>query len=216
MTAELYPAFFNLEGRRCVVVGGGAVAERKMQALLGCRASVVVVASRVTRAIVDADEDGKITLLRRAFEPRDVVGALFVFAATDSREVNANVLREAHAAGALVNAADDPPAGDFHVPATVRRGDVVAALSTGGRSPTFARYLRLELASWLTEERVELSDLLAEARREFQESGRALEPEQWRGAVDEQVLDALRTGDRSRAKALLLARLGAPAAAAGG
>ena len=210
---ELYPAFLNVQGRRCVVVGGGEVAERKVRALLASGASVTVVAPSVAPAIARFAESGDLTLRRRGFEAGDAAGALLVFAATDVPEVNAAVLREARAAGALVNVADDPRSGDFHVPAMVRRGDVVVAISTGGRSPSFARHLRLDLESWLTTERVELADLLAEVRRELQAGGSNPAPERWRQAVGPDLVAVLRAGDRVAARTLLLRALGAPASA---
>ena len=214
MTA-LYPVFLHVEGRRCVVVGGGEVAERKMRALLAGGASVVLIAPRVTAGVSAAAEAGEITLRRRRFEPADVAGAQLVFAATDARDVNAAVIRAARAAGALVNAADDPASGDFIVPATVRRRDVTLAISTGGRSPSFARHLRLELEAWLTPERIDLLDLLAEVRRELRAAGRNPLPESWRDAVVAEVLDAIGRGDRAAARTMLLRALGAPAAPAG-
>ena len=207
----LYAAFLDVTGRRCVVVGGGPVAERKMRALVESGASVTIVAPAVTPAIDAAAEAGEIVVRRRPFQPEDVDGAFLVFAATDVAEVNAAVLREARRVAALVNAADDPPAGDFQVPATVRRGDIAVAVSTGGRSPSFARHLRTELESWLTPERIELLDLMADVRRELQAKGDNPPAEIWRLAINDDVVGALDRGDRPAARALLLGRVGVPA-----
>ena len=207
---ELYAALLNLHGRRCVVVGGGQVAERKVRPLLEAGATVTVVAPAVTAAIDAAARAGEIVLRRRPFQKDDLDGAFLTFAATDVAAVNAAVVREARRVGALVNAATEPRLGDFQVPATLRRGDVVVSLSTGGRSPGFARRLRAELESWLTPERIDLLDLMADVRRELKARGDNPPPESWRRAIGDDVVDALRRGDGPAARALLLHALGGP------
>ena len=214
MTA-LYGAYLNLEGRRCVVVGGGAVAERKLGSLAGSGASTVVIAPVVTDGIRALAEAGACTLIERPYRRGDLAGAVLAFAATSDRAVNAEVLADARAAGVLVNSVDDPGRGDFSVPATVRRGDITVSISTGGRSPAFARQLREDLEDWLTPARVRLLDLLAEVRREIRAGGSRPPAEAWRRAVDRDVLLAIEAGDRPAARARLLEALAAPSAAAG-
>ena len=111
----------DVSGRRCVVVGGGGVAARKARGLLGSGARVVVIS------------------------PADLSGAFLAFAATDSREVNAAVAREARESGVPVNVADRPAEGDFALPSVLRRGGLQVAVSTGGASPTLARRVRAGL-----------------------------------------------------------------------
>jgi precorrin-2 dehydrogenase / sirohydrochlorin ferrochelatase len=206
-----YAAFLALDGRRCVVVGGGAVAERKVGTLLAAGASVVVVATRAGDGLRRAAADGRVTLHQRPYRHGDLAGARLAFAATDDPIVNAAVVAEARADGVPVNSVDAPDSGDFIVPATVRRGDVTVAISTGGRSPSFARHLREELEEWLTPARLELLDVVAEVRRDLQAAGRSPEPEVWRRAVDARLLRAVEAGDRSQARRHLLAALGAAA-----
>jgi precorrin-2 dehydrogenase / sirohydrochlorin ferrochelatase len=124
-----------------VVVGGGAVAARKAHKLLEVGAEVVVVSPEVLPELVDVS----VEVHERPYEYGDLEGADLVFAATDSREVNAAVAREAKARGVRSNVADRPSEGDFAVPSTLRRGGLQVAVSTGGASPTLARRIRNEL-----------------------------------------------------------------------
>lgn len=137
----LYPVFLDLSGRRCVVVGGGAVATRKVSKLLEAGAEVVVVSPEVRPELLGMN----VEVYDRAYEYGDLEGVDLAFAATDSREVNAAVAREARERGVRINVADRPSEGDFSVPSTLRRGGLQVAVSTGGASPTLARRIRNEL-----------------------------------------------------------------------
>ncbi|MCI0346345.1 MAG: hypothetical protein L0221_13030 [Chloroflexi bacterium] len=130
-----------------------------------------------------------------------------MFAATDEREVNARVAHDARMSGALVSCADDPQLSDFLVPATLDRDGIQVALSTGGRSPALARQLRDDLDAWLTPERAELLDLVADVRDELK--GRGCNPDgaAWRDALDSQLLALLAQGQRTAARRLILDRL---------
>ncbi len=134
----LYPLFMDVSGRRCVVVGGGGVASRKARGLLESGARVVVISPEITPEIEAMD----VTVERRLYEPGDLAGSTLAFAATDSREVNAAVAREAKERGIPVNVADRPAEGDFALPSVLRRGGLQVAVSTGGASPTLARRIR--------------------------------------------------------------------------
>lgn len=139
--AVLYPIFLDLEGRRCVVVGGGAVANRKARKLLQARAEVVVISPEMKPEI----ESMAVEVRRRPYERGDLEGAYLAFAATNSREVNSSVAQEANERGIFINVADKPSEGSFALPSTLRRGDLQVAVSTGGASPTLARSIRQEL-----------------------------------------------------------------------
>jgi precorrin-2 dehydrogenase/sirohydrochlorin ferrochelatase len=123
------------------VVGGGAVARRKARKLLQAGAEVVVISPEVLPEL----EGMGVEVRHRPYEYGDLEGADLAFAATDSREVNAAVAREAGERGVRINVADRPSEGDFAVPATLRRGGLQVAVSTGGASPTLARRIRNEL-----------------------------------------------------------------------
>ena len=136
--AVLYPIFMDVSGSRCVVVGGGGVASRKVRGLLESGARVVVVSPEVSPEI----EAMNVTVERRPYAPGDLAGASLAFAATDQREVNAAVAGEAKESGIPVNVADRPAEGDFALPSVLRRGGLQVAVSTGGASPTLARRIR--------------------------------------------------------------------------
>jgi siroheme synthase-like protein len=136
--AVLYPLFMDVSGSRCVVVGGGGVASRKARGLLESGARVVVVSPEAAPEIEAMD----VTVERRPYRPGDLAGAALAFAATDRREVNAAVAREAKENGIPVNVADRPAEGDFALPSVLRRGGLQVAVSTGGASPTLARKIR--------------------------------------------------------------------------
>jgi len=137
-----YPAFLDLEGRPCLVVGGGKVAERKALALLKAGARVKVVAPAVTARLAREKAAGRITHEGRRFRAADARGAFLVIAATDSREENEKV--SASATG-LVNVVDTPELCNFIVPSSVVRGPLTIAVSTSGTSPAMARAIRKEL-----------------------------------------------------------------------
>ena len=169
----LYPIFLDLSGRRCVVVGGGEVANRKARKLLQARARVVVISPELGAEI----ESVAVELHRRPYREGDLEGAWLAFAATNSREVNAAVAREARARGVPVNVADRPSEGDFALPSTLRRGRLQVAVSTGGASPTLARRIRGELEEAFGPEWAGIVERLNAARRNGEEGDERLEGE---------------------------------------
>jgi len=142
----VYPVNLVVSGRRCVVVGGGSVAARKAEALAAAGAELVVVAPRVSTAIRSLPA---VTVVEREYEGGDLEGAWLAVAATDDPEVNRRVHAEGEAARVWVNAVDDPPACSFTLPAVVRQGPVVVAVSTSGHSPALAAWIREKVAEQL-------------------------------------------------------------------
>ena len=138
----MYPVSLSLEGRPCLVVGGGGVALRKIHGLLKEAASVTATSPEVVPAIASLGEEGRIVLNRRAYAPGEARGYALVFAATDDREVNRLVFDDAKAANIWVNVADDPELCTFHLPARVTREPLQIAIGTGGRAPFVTRRLR--------------------------------------------------------------------------
>jgi cobalt-precorrin 5A hydrolase/precorrin-3B C17-methyltransferase len=143
----------NLRGTLVVVVGGGAVGERKLRGLLAAGAAVRLISPVVTPALRALADSGEITWHARPYQPGDLAGARLVFAATDQRAVNAQVADTAAALGLLCNVADDPRAGDFHLPAVYREPGLLVAVSTEGASPTRAKQLRDQIGAWLADRR---------------------------------------------------------------
>ncbi len=142
----VYPIILGLGDRRVLVVGGGAVAERKIRGLRDAGARIVVVAPQVTPELASLAASGALAWERRAFAAGDANGALLVFAATGDASVDAAVVADAHAHGALANAARDGAAGDFHTPAVHRSGTLTVTVDSGGVAPSFTRRIRDELA----------------------------------------------------------------------
>jgi cobalt-precorrin 5A hydrolase/precorrin-3B C17-methyltransferase len=139
----------NLHGALVVLVGGGAVGTRKLRGLLAVGAAVRLISPAVTAELRALADSGAITWRAHAYQPGDLEGARLVFAATDQRAVNAQIADDAAALGLLCNVADDPRAGDFHLPAVYREPGLLVAVSTAGANPARAKRLRDQIASWL-------------------------------------------------------------------
>jgi siroheme synthase-like protein len=142
---SLLPIFVKLRDRLVVVVGGGSVAEGKIEGLFAAEARVRVVAPRVTPAIAQWVAQGKVEWRAKAFTPADLDGAYLVIAATSAPGVNEGVFVEADARGILCNAVDDIENCHFYYGSVVQRGDLQIAISTNGKSPALAQRLRLQL-----------------------------------------------------------------------
>src|SRR5262245_30096570 len=182
-----YPVYLNLKNKRVVVVGGGAVAERKVESLLGTEASIKVISPEVTSRLEALAKSGQIQLQSRTYAAGDCAGAALVFSATDDESVSRAVFDEATAVGALVNTADKPVLCDFLMPAVVRRGDIAVAVSTGGTSPGLAAQLRDKIATLIGPEYAQLAELLAEVRPEIQ---RRISGEEQRKALHYRILNS--------------------------
>lgn len=157
----LYPVNLNLAGRQCIVVGGGKVAARKVGDLLECGAGVRVISPEL--------DEGFQGLAGFAHEPRcyregDLEGAFLAIAATDDEAVNTAVVAEAESRGVILNVVDQPERCDFQVPASVRRGELLITVSSGGRLPALSKRLRRQLEAGFPEEWGRVLELLGEAR----------------------------------------------------
>jgi siroheme synthase-like protein len=203
-----YPAMLEVAGRRCVVIGGTAVCERKVEGLLAAGATDVLAVAEE----IDGRFDGspEVRVERRAWRPTDLEGAFLVIASSGDAATRAAIAGEARARGALVNVMDDVPNCDWAAPAVVRRGDLVVAIGTGGASPAAARLLRERLDQELDPAWVELLRIVAEVRVEtrtaipmFDERAR-----RWRGALDlDEALELVRQRRSGELRARLRERL---------
>lgn len=205
----LFPLFVELAGRRCVVLGGGAVAERKVEALLAAGAAVTIVSPEITPALAARAATGAVTHVPRAYAPGDLAGAALAFVATDDDGVAAAASREGRARGVWVNAADDPRHCDVFLAATVRRGPVTVAVGTGGASPALARAVRERIERALPDAYATLGEITASLRRELHASGRRARPETWQAALREALAPLLAGGRPEEAARRLRDRLAA-------
>jgi precorrin-2 dehydrogenase len=204
-TPRHYPVNLIVEDRPCLVVGGGSVAARKVEGLLACGANVHVVALAVgseVRALAPP-----VTFEARAYRRGEVAAYRLVIAATDSPDVNRAVFTDGEAAGVWVNGADDPDNCSFTLPSVLRRGALLVTVSTGGRSPALASWLRLRLENELGPEYETLLELLATERDAIRAAGRSTEGVDWRSALDSGMLDMIREGQLVKARERLQACL---------
>jgi len=164
---DLFPMMLKLAGRKCVVIGAGNVAADKVDSLLSCGASVVVISPKAVRRIQARANAGRLVWEQRRYSTRALAGAFLVIAATDSPSTNESVFRSCRARKILCNSVDDPAHCDFFYPAVVRRGPLQIAVSTGGCSPALAARLRKELARQFGPEWAAFVKQLGERRQEI-------------------------------------------------
>ncbi|MBI2462288.1 MAG: bifunctional precorrin-2 dehydrogenase/sirohydrochlorin ferrochelatase [Candidatus Rokubacteria bacterium] len=205
-----YPIVLELAGEPCLVIGGGAVAGRKVAGLRAVGAEVTVISPTLGPDLEALARDGRIRHLGRAYRPGDLAGYRLAFVATDDGAVTAAVAREGRARGVWVNAADDPAHSDFILPSLLRRGELVVAVATGGASPALSRAVREELERHVTDDYAALVEVVAAVRRELRGRREAPGPERWRAALDADLRRLVAEGRRAEARAHLLARLGVP------
>ena len=198
-----YPANFIVAGRRCLVVGAGRIAQRKLDGLLKAGAEVVVVAPEAVDAIRELHANGRIVWHERGFVPEDLDDAWLAITATADAEVNQAVFDAGQARRVWVNSADDPAHCSFTLMATVRQGDLVVTIGTNGRSPALATYLRDHVSHEMGPEYERLLELLSEAREAFRASGRSSEDADWQRAFDSGIVEMVRTGREAEARELL-------------
>jgi siroheme synthase-like protein len=195
-----FPANLIVAGRRCLVVGAGRIAARKIEGLLACDADVHIVAIEIggeVKAMVDA---GRVTAEVRSFRTGDVAGYWLAVAATGDPAANRAVYDDGEAARVWVNSADDPASCSFTLPAIVRQGPVMVTASTGGHSPALATWLRRRLEVELGPEYAVLAEVLSQQRDHIRAEGRSTEGLDWQAALDSDMLDLIRAGEVAEAK----------------
>jgi siroheme synthase-like protein len=203
-----YPVSLNIQGKRCVVIGGGKVALRKAKMLLDCGANVFVISPKPHPDIARLSKERTIHLIQRDYEAQDLKGAVIAIACTNVKEVNRKVADEAKKAGILVNVADDSEPSDFIIPAFFRRGNLTLAVSTSGKSPALARKIRMKLEKSFGEEYASLLSLIGEVRSTLKEKGYIVDAEAWQEALDiDLLIQLVRSGQRKKAKVILLTKL---------
>jgi precorrin-2 dehydrogenase / sirohydrochlorin ferrochelatase len=207
-TFPYYPIFLRIHRSKCVVVGGGRVALRKVRMLLDCGGEVKVVSSTFHFNLLQLAEKKAIRLIRRDYKEGDLTGAAIVIAATDQQEINRRIAGEAKRAGALVNVVDDPEPSSFILPSCFRKGGLTFAVSTGGKSPALARKIRTELQKNFGKEYAALLLIIGEVRSSLKGRGIRVHAGTWQKALDlEPLLRLLQAGKPKKAKQILLDKL---------
>jgi precorrin-2 dehydrogenase/sirohydrochlorin ferrochelatase len=183
--SRFYPILADLQGKRALVVGGGKVAQRKIESLLECGVSVRVVAKELTAKLEEMRSAKRVELCGGEFSEASLDGTFLVFAATDDPSLNRTVSQAAQRRGLLVNAVDQPADCNFIVPSVLSRGDLLIAVSTSGKSPAFARKVRVELEQRFGEEYAFFLNLMGNLRKEI--LGLGLSQEKNKSAFEELV-----------------------------
>ena len=200
-----YPVYIQLREQPCVVIGGGKIAEGKVEGLLAAQAKVTVISPDLTPHLQTLAEEQQITYLARTYQPGDLTGAFMVICATDQAEINHQVWQEATDNRQLVNVVDDTPRCNFIAPSILRKGDLTIAISTSGKAPALAVRLKERLQRDLGPEYERFLKLAGELREPLaqhvpdSETRKAL----WYELVDSEILDVLARGDEAAAREII-------------
>lgn len=203
---QFYPVCLDISNERCVVVGGGAVAERKVISLLECGAKVVLVAKDLTPELRVMKDAGKIERVSDNYKEEYLEGAFLVIGATDREDINERISMDARDRGILVNIVDVPARCNFIVPSVFRRGDLLVAVSTGGKSPALARRLREEIEERYGPEYGTLLEIMGDLRGRIIARG-ALSAENrvlFESVLDSDILRHIRAGKGERVREIIM------------
>lgn len=196
-----YPIYLQLQDLPCVVIGGGKIAEGKVEGLLAADALVTVVAPDLTPRLQELVAQGKVACISRPYQPGDLNGAFLVICATDQREINHQVWEEASASRQLVNVVDDTPHCNFIAPAILRNGDLTISISTGGKAPALAVRIKEKLQKEIGPEYERFLELAGQLREPLAHHIPDFETRKslWYELVDSDALDLLALGDEAAA-----------------
>ncbi len=164
---DFYPVCLDLRGRKCLVVGGGKVAERKVKSLLQCGASVWVVSPSLTNGLAELAEKKQIHYSHRHYSSEDLRACFLVISAAGDLNINRKVADDCLAHNIPVNVVDEPDRCSFIVPSVMRRGDLCIAVSTGGKSPLLAKKIREGLEELFGPEYAEYLELMGALRKKI-------------------------------------------------
>lgn len=168
-----YPVFLNIKNKNCLVVGGGRVAYRKIMQLVKSGANVKVVAPSVIEPIELLSKKGRVKIIRRAYRTSDLNGVSLVYAATNDNDVNKKIFNDTRTRHILTNIVDAPAYCDFIMPALIKKGNIVVAISTEGRAPYASVLIKKRIATLLTPEYVKLINTIIKIRGMLLEAKRS-------------------------------------------
>ena len=196
---KYYPIFLDIREKKCVVVGGGEVAVRKVERLLDCGAKVFVISPKLSPALATLKEEGVIHHIAIKYTGDLIDGAALVIGATDDEKTNAQISLDARNKGIPVNIVDDPQKCDFILPSIVQSGDLAITIGTGGKSPALARYLREKLEAQYGKEYEIFLNILSALRTKMM--GKTGIDKKWVASLIEAgILDFIKAGDREKIK----------------
>ena len=199
---KYYPVFWNIAGKKCVVVGGGDVAARKVTRLLDCNAKVCVVSPGLVPELEELKRNRLIDHVNDAYKSKYLNGAVLVIGATDDEKINDAISKDAKEKNLPVNIVDDPQKCDFILPSLIERGDLTIACSTGGQSPALARYLREELELVYGEEYAVLASILGQLRTKMEKNA-GVGKTWFNQLMSAGLLDAIRIRDTRKVKTIV-------------
>ena len=202
-----YPAFIDVRGRDCLVIGGGELGEEKVVKLLECDAKVVVISSDVTSKVQKLADSGEVEWIRRKYREGDLERAFIAIANTGDAEMDKRIYDEARERNVILNVVDVTHLCTFIAPSVARRGEVTVATSTGGASPALARAFREKRESSRILEYADLAPVLSDARAELRRRGLRVSPDHWQTCITEELLDTVQSGHLDRAYNVLLGGL---------
>ncbi|MED6327465.1 MAG: bifunctional precorrin-2 dehydrogenase/sirohydrochlorin ferrochelatase [Actinomycetota bacterium] len=205
MPSTPYPVNLDLAGRRALVVGGGTVAARKVHGLLAAGADVTVVAPEVVDEIAD---NHRVRWHQRPYRRGEVAFYRLAISATGDPAVDGQVYWDAEAADVWLNSADDPQHCSFTLPAVTSRNDLQVTVSTNGRSPAVAAWLRRTIDAAVGPEHATVVSLAAEVRAELRAATGTSESPGWVDALDDDLVDLVRVGDLEAARRRLRTAVG--------
>ncbi len=218
-----YPVYLDIRGRNCQVYGGDAhEANRKVRYFLECGGSVTLFSPEdaTCDSLRQLAEAGGVSWVKRGYQPGDLEGAWCVVVADTSNEaMNEAVAEEARERNVLLNVMDVTPLCTFIAPSIVEREDVTVAISTAGTSPALARRLRERVSDHESCQCMRWADLgptLADARTDIRARNLPVTPNEWQDVMTDELLEVFESGDRERAKRMLMEGLEAKAAANAG
>ena len=195
-----YPVMLRVAGKCCVIIGGGIVAARKLQALLAAGAEVTVIAPEFSAAV--QRHSGSAILINDSYKPAYLQNAFVVIAATDNKAINRQICADAPC---LVNNITEPELSNFTVPSAIHEGDITVALATGGM-PAFTRLMKKQLSQLITPALADFNDFLLTQRDVVKKTDSTSEERTafWRSVLTQDLLNLLLAGESAKAKEKVL------------